>query len=148
MTHGAEVESNWGINRMLLPILLCFDQDWKIEKGERSQGSCFHIKELHRLQEAQRGECCWWMGCSHLLRNHPLTFQVLQLFRFGPSGLLSLRVVVVRLSCVWLVLLPGAFRKQLLKIGENGGGSEISRLLTFLFCQLSLLIWCNFVCTC
>lgn len=48
-----------------------------------------------------------------------LTFQVLQLFRFGPSGLLGLRVVVVRLPCVGLVLLPGAFRKQLLQFGEK-----------------------------
>lgn len=126
-------QSNWRINRKLLPILLCFDQDWKIDKGERSQCTCFHTRELQRHQEAQRGECCWWI-------RWPLTFQVLQLFRFGPSGLLRLRVVVIRLSCVWLVLLPGAFRKHLLEIGEN--------LACFIYLSDSLLISCRFVCTC
>lgn len=49
------------------------------------------------------------------IREPLFTFQILQVFGFGPSGLLRLRVVIVRLPYVRLVLLPGAFRQHLLK---------------------------------
>lgn len=44
-----------------------------------------------------------------------LTFQIFQLFGLGPPGLLSLGVVVVRLSRVRLVLFPWALGQHLLQ---------------------------------
>lgn len=51
----------------------------------------------------------------NVIRQHLFTFQILQLFGFGPSGFLGLRVVIIRLPCVRLVLFPGTFRKHLLR---------------------------------
>lgn len=61
----------------------------------------------------------WWnahtiVHCGKRL-SLVITFEVLQLFGFGPARLLGLGVVVVGLSCVRLVLLPRTFGQQLLQ---------------------------------